>query len=68
VDSYGLPIEFIITGGNIHDSTAATDLIELLPYADYLVADKGYDSEKIRDKAREQDATPVIPRRCNSKA
>ena len=68
VDSYGLPIEFIITGGDIHDSTAANDLIELLPYTDYLVADKGYDSEKIRDKARGQGATPVIPRRCNSKA
>ena len=66
VDSYGLSIEYIITVGDIHNSTAANDLIELLPYADYLVADKGYDSEKVRDS--EQGATPVISIRCNSKA
>ena len=68
VDSYDLPIEFIITWGHIYDSTAANDLIEVLPFADYLVSAKGYDSEKVRDKAREQGTTPVIPRRYNSKA
>lgn len=29
VDSYGLPIEFIITGGDVHDSKVANELIEL---------------------------------------
>lgn len=67
VDSYGLPTEFITTGGGIHDSTAANDLIEILPYADYLIADKGYDSKKIRCKVRTQGSTPVIPRKRNSK-
>jgi hypothetical protein len=28
VDSYGLPIEFYITGGEVHDSRAAPTLIE----------------------------------------
>jgi hypothetical protein len=28
VDSYGLPIEFYITGGEVHDSKAAPTLIE----------------------------------------
>ena len=52
VDSYGLPIEFIITGGEVHDSKAANELIDLLPQADFIIADKGYDSEAIRDKVR----------------
>ena len=66
VDSYCLPIEFIITGGEVHDSKAANDLIELLPKGDFIVADKGYDSEAIRGKIRERDSTPVIPRKQNS--
>ncbi len=32
-----------------------------------MVADKGYDSEAIRDKVRERDSNPVIPRKQNSK-
>ncbi|WP_037028195.1 IS5 family transposase, partial [Psychromonas aquimarina] len=66
VDSYGLPIEFIITGGEVHDSKAANELIELLPQGDFVVADKGYDSEAIREKIRDRDSTPVIPRKQNS--
>jgi hypothetical protein len=27
VDSYGLPIEFIITGGDVHDGKATNELI-----------------------------------------
>lgn len=66
VDSYGLPIEFIITGGEVHDCKAANELIELLPQGDFVVADKGYDSEAIREKIRERDSIPVIPRKQNS--
>ena len=67
VDSYGLPIEFIITGGEVHDSKVANELIDLLPQADVIIADKGYDSEPIREKVRECSAIPVIPRKKNSK-
>ena len=67
VDSYGLPIEFIITGGEVHDSKAANELIDLLPQADFIIADKGYDSEAIRNKVRERHSIPVIPRKKNSK-
>lgn len=35
VDSYGLPIEFYIAGGEVHDSKAAPTLIDMLPSADY---------------------------------
>ena len=67
VDSYGLPIEFTITGGQLHDSKAAKPLINMLPYADYIIADKGYDSEAIREQIREKNSIPNIPRKSNSK-
>ena len=31
-----------------------------------IVADKGYDSEKIREQIRDKGSTPVIPRKENS--
>lgn len=68
VDSYGLPIEFILTGGEVHDSKAAPDLIASLPTSDYVIADKGYDSESIREIIRNKKGIPVIPRKKNSKA
>jgi transposase len=67
VESGGLPIEFELTGGEIHDCTAAPELIEKLPVSDYIIADKGYDSEKLRDQIRKRDSIPVIPRKSNSK-
>jgi transposase len=66
VDSDGLPIEFTVTGGEIHDGTAASELIEPLPPAKAVVADKGYDSEKIRGQTRSKGAIVVIPRKSNS--
>jgi transposase len=67
VDSYGLPIEFIVTGGEVHDSKAANTFTEILPQSHFMFADKGYDSEAIRDKVRQCGSEPVIPRRQNSK-
>jgi len=66
VDSDGLPIEFTVTGGEIHDSTAASELIEPLPPAKAVVADKGYDSGKIREQIKNKGVNAVIPRRSNS--
>ena len=67
VDSYGLPIEFYITGGEVHDSKAALTLIDMLPNSDYIIADRGYDSEALREQIRDKNAIPVIPRKKNSK-
>jgi len=67
VDSYGLPIEFDITGGEVHDSKAAPELIDKLPKTDYVIADKGYDSEAIREQIRDRNSRPIIPRKRNSK-
>ena len=67
VDSYGLPIDFLLTGGEVHDSRAAPELITRLPDADFVVADKGYDSEPIRELIRKKNGKPAIPRKSNSK-
>ena len=66
VDANGHPLDFEITGGEVHDSQVASKLIALVGEADYLVADKGYNSEKIRECARSFDMIPVIPRKSNS--
>ena len=66
VDAHGLPIEFDITGGQINDCTQATRLIAKLPTAEVIVADKGYDSETIREQIKQQGAKAAIPRRRNA--
>jgi transposase len=43
------------------------NLLEKLPKSDYTIADKGYDSEEIREQIRQKSSTPIIPRKNNSK-
>ena len=66
VDAHGLPIEFDITGGEVHDCKVAPEFFAKLPNADYMIADKGYDSEALRDLIRAKSSVPVIPRKSNS--
>jgi len=67
-DADGYPLHFKITGGDVHDSQIAGELIEMIGHADYFIADKGYDSQAIRDKACMHDMIPIIPKRSNAKA
>ena len=68
VDANGEAITFVITGGEVHDSTPAPTLIQQLKEedCDFIVADKGYDSDPLREQIRKQGTTPIIPRRKNS--
>ena len=66
MDSYGNPVRFIITGGNVSDYTEAINLIAGLK-AEHLLADKGYDSDEIVQFAQEHGMKPVIPSRKNRK-
>ena len=66
-DADGYPLHFKITGGDVHDSQIAGELIEMIGQADYFIADKGYDSECIRDKARSHNMIPIVPKRKNAK-
>jgi transposase len=69
VDAFGLPIHFEITGGQVHDCKAAPGLIAELKEVEFIIADKGYDSESLRSRSQiqEQGSIPVIPRKENSK-
>lgn len=67
VDSSGNPIDFILTGAEVHDVKVAPDLVENLPQSEYTVADKGYDSEPLRIQIRDKGSIPVLPRKKNSK-
>lgn len=67
VDAMGLPIHFIITGGEVHDSKEAQNLINKVPELEILIADKGYDSEILRESIKTQGAQSYIPRKSNSK-
>ena len=67
VDAYGLPIKFEITGGQVHDCKTAPELVTRSPIADNVIADKAYDSDRLRKRIEEVGAIPVIPRKCNSK-
>lgn len=67
VDSYGLPIDFEITGGQVNDIKVAPELVDRLPLGEVVIADKGYDSEALRNRIAEKGSTSVIPRRSHSK-
>ena len=66
-NAYGLPIDFEITGGDVSDVKIGEKLVQRHFGAQFVIADKGYDSEKLRAMIREKNATPVIPRKKNSK-
>ena len=66
-DAHGNPIDFEVTGGEVHDSQVANQIIEKVGEAEHFIADKAYDSETIREQARKRGMTPVIPRKSNSR-
>jgi transposase len=66
VDAYGLPINFMLTSGEVHDCKVAPEFIATLPPSNYKIADKGYDNEELRELIRQQSSTPIIPRKSNS--
>lgn len=64
-DALGLPIRFLLSGGEVHDSRMAQALIEGLD-ADCVLADKGYDSRDLAAAAEAAGMTVLIPSRRNS--
>jgi transposase len=64
VDALGNPLDFVLTGGQVHDVTQASKLLEGLK-ADYVLADRGYDSDRFLERIKQMGAIPVIPARKN---
>ncbi len=51
-DNMARPVDFVITEGQVHDAVMAEELLENLPQAGNVIADKGYDDDKIRETAK----------------
>lgn len=64
VDSFGMPLEFIITAAQVSDIGQAEALVGQ-DVCDYLLADRGYDSDAFRQDLKAQNIVPVIPGRKN---
>ena len=67
VNELGLPLDFLITPGQISDYTPAVELLGERA-AEAVIADKGYDSDKIVEHVEKtMQAQAVIPPRSNRK-
>jgi len=61
-----MPIRVLVTKATVADCTKACEIIAGIE-ADYLMADRGYDSDAIVAQAQEQGMEPVIPPRRRRK-
>jgi len=66
VDAHGMPLRVFVTQGTTADCKQAIALIDGFA-AQYLLADRGYDSDAIISQARLQGMSAVIPPRKNRK-
>ncbi len=66
VDALGNPVRLLITMGQASEYGQVNTLLKNLNYQ-YLLADKGYDSDEIIALVTQTDAEPVIPPRSNRK-
>jgi transposase len=66
VDAHGMPIRVFVTAGTTADCTKASALIEGME-TQCLLADRGYDTDAIVEKAKEMRMQVVIPSGKNRK-
>ena len=66
VDSDGLPVHFELSAGQVSDISRAEPLLDGAPVSEYVMADKGYDSQALREHSEARGSQPVIPRRKNN--
>lgn len=64
VDALGNPLRVILSAGQVADIEQAAALIQDQP-ADFVVADKGYDSDALVETITAQGSQAVIPPRSN---
>lgn len=63
----GRPVRFFITAGQVSDYTYAAALMNALPEADWLLADRGYDADWFQEGLIERGTRPCIPERKSRK-
>jgi transposase len=61
VNQDGLPLRIVLSAGQASDKAAVAALIDGLPPAKALVADRGYDAQAVIDLVRERGGNAQIP-------
>ncbi|WP_234886656.1 IS5 family transposase, partial [Sinorhizobium saheli] len=64
-DGFGRPLLLLLTEGQVSDFKGARALIERLPKAKELLADRGYDADWFRNGLKEKGISPCIPPKRN---
>jgi transposase len=65
VDTNGLPVRLGLTAGEVHDNQLADKLLSRLNSGSMLLADRGYDADRIRELAVKKGAWANIPPKSN---
>lgn len=60
VDAHGLPITLKLTPGQAHDGRSADDMLATVKAGDTLIADAGYDSDRLRAELKRKRARACI--------
>jgi transposase len=60
-------VRLLISPGEVHDVTRAEALLDGLEQRAVVIADKGYDADRVRAHIRSQGAIPNIPNRAHRK-
>jgi transposase len=68
VDQDGLPVRLVLSAGQASDKAAVAELIEGLPPASALIADRGYDAKAIVDLVAAKGGVAHIPTQKDRKA
>jgi transposase len=66
-DTNGRPVRLFITAGQVSDYTGAAALMNGLPEAEWLLADRGYDADWFRETLVDKGTKPCIPGRKSRK-
>jgi transposase len=64
-DEKGRPIDMLLTAGNVHDIKGASKLLDRLPEAKVMLADRGYDADWFRAALQIRGLASCIPSKRN---
>ncbi len=67
-DTNGRPLRFFITAGQVSDYTGAAALLDDLPEAEWLLGDRGYNANWLREALKDKGIRAHIPGRKARKA
>ena len=66
-DAKGRPIRFFMSAGQVSDHTGAAILLDGLPKADWILRDRGYDADWLREALKDKGIKVFLPGRKSRK-